>query len=262
MEAKKEGMTTPEKSKHTLLLFFMVLAFSTPLHKPASAMETLTTSISKEFKNGLSETILTAIAAKLERQIIIINAPFKRRLYLMKNGTIDLMAGLLKRPEREAYIHYINPPYKKRSDTVFIVLKGKRSQIKCYDDLKCLRIGCTIGSSYFHRFDNDSNLTKEVVPKGSFNFRKLLHNRLDTTAISESTGIDLIHRMGIARQVEIADFRFSEVKHVYIGISKKSPIIKHLPRIEAVIKELVASGELTTIITHYYTSRNLPVPAL
>lgn len=251
-----------KKSKYSVLLIFMGLFFLIPLCKSAPAVETITISVTEEFEKSLDEAIFTAIAEKLGSRITIINAPFKRRLHLMKNGTIDLMAGLLKRPEREEYIHYIDPPYKNRSDTVFIVPKGKKKLIQSYDDLRPLRIGTQIGSKYFHPFDNDTTLTKEMAPKGTCNFMKLLHDRLDTVVIAESFGIDLINRMGVAQQLEIADFRFSEKENGYIGISKKAPIMKHLSKIEAVIKDLITSGEMKTIIINYYTSRNLPIPAL
>ncbi len=77
---------------------------------------------------------------------------------MMKDGTIDPMAGLLKRPEREEYIRFVQPPCKERSDTIFFVPKGKPSLIQTYEDLYALKIGTTLGSKYFHQFDEDKKL--------------------------------------------------------------------------------------------------------
>ena len=226
------------------------------------AIDTLSSSVGEESKNSPDAEILTAIAKRLNAKIVFLHAPFNRRLYLMKNGTIDLMAGLLKRPEREKYIHFVHPPYKERSDTIFFVPKGKASQILTYNDLYPLKIGTLLGSKYFYQFDEDNKLTKEPNPKGAFNFKKLLLGRLDTVIYAESTGIDLVHKMGIADQMEIAQFRFSKKKQVYIGISKHSRLMDNLDEIERTLGQMIACKEIQQIIIDYYTRRNLPVPAL
>ena len=120
-------------------------------YSTATAQDTLSTAVANENRNGLDSQILKAIANRLNAKLFILDAPFKRRLYLIKDGTIDLMAGLLKRPAREEYIHFIHPPYKNRSDTVFFIPKGKSTLIHTYGDLYPLRIGTTLGSKYFHK---------------------------------------------------------------------------------------------------------------
>lgn len=226
-----------------------------------TAQDTLSTAVANENRKGLDAQILNAIANRLKAKLFILDAPFKRRLYLMKDGTIDLMAGLLKRTEREEYIYFIHPPYKKRSDTVFFVPRGKAALIQTYDDLYPLRIGTILGSKYFHQFDEDKRLTKEPVPGVIGNFEKLLLGRLDTVIYPESVGIDLIYKMGIADKIKVAPYRFSKEKHVFIGISKKSHLMDKIAEIESVIRQMIEKGEIDKIIIDYYTHRNLPVPA-
>jgi len=249
-----------DKSKNRVSHIFLILTLVLVSTTPLAAMEVLSTSVSEEYSNGVNEKILTAIAGKLNTRIDIIHAPFKRRLYFMKNGTIDFMVGLLKRPEREDYIHFVHPPYKNRSDTVFFVPKHKSSRIRIYDDLNPLKIGTNIGSKYFQKFDDDTNLQKEPVSVGSANFKKLLLGRLDTIIYAESSGIALIHRLGIADKLDIAKFRFSRKKQVYIGISKKSGLMNNLPEVESVIQKMIQTNEIRDILTQYYTGLHLPVP--
>jgi polar amino acid transport system substrate-binding protein len=180
----------------------------------------------------------------------------------MKDGKIDLMPGLLKNPERENYIHYIFPPYKERSDTVFFLSKGKPSVLKKYEDLYALKIGTNLGSNYFPQFDKDTKLKKEAVSSGIPNFRKLLLGRIDTVIFPEAGGIDLIHRIGIADRIEMAEFRFAQKKPVYIGISRKSHLMDNITKTESVIVSMIESGEIRRIIVNYYVSRFLPVPAM
>lgn len=240
-----------------LSLLFTSLIWSPPL----IARETLTSSVAEKNSNGIDAEILNAIAEKLKVTLIIREDPFKRRLYLIKNGTIDLMAGLLKRPEREEYIHFVQPPYKERSDTVFFVPKGRSSLIQTYKDLYSLKIGTTLGSKYFHQFDGDNRLNKEPAPGVMTNFKKLLLGRLDTVIYPEGRGLDQIHAMGFADKIEIARYRFSKKKQVYIGISKKSHLMGKIDKIESVIRQMIEQGEIEKIIIAYYTQRNLPVPA-
>lgn len=253
---------TMDNGAMKILISFSLLLISLICYlPPLIAHDTLGTSVAKESRNGLDAEILNAIAKKLKIKLITQYAPFNRRLYMMKDGTIDLMAGLLKRPEREEYIHFVQPPYKERSDTIFFVPKGKSSLIKTYEDLHALKIGTTLGSKYFHQFDEDKKLTKEPVSKVMSNFKKLLLGRLDTVIYPEGAGIEKIHQMGIADKIEIAHYRFSKRKQVYIGISKKSHIMDDIVKIESVIHQMIEKGKIKKIIINYYTRRNLPVPA-
>ncbi len=241
--------------------FLWILCLGCSFLPVLMAQDTLVTSVAKESVHDLDAVILNAIAKKLNAKLVIQHAPFQRRLYLMKDGTIDLMAGLLKRDEREKYIHFVQPPYKERSDTIFFVPKGKASLIKTYNDLYSLKIGTTIGSKYFNPFDEDKKLNKEPIPKVMSNFKKLLLGRLDTVIYPEGSGIEKIHKMGIADKIDMAQFRFSKKKQVYIGISKKSHLMDSIDEIESAIQSMIRKGEIKKIIIDYYTQRNLPVPA-
>ncbi len=51
--------------------------------------------------------ILQTIAKRLEIKLVLLQAPFKRRLLMMANGKINIMVGLVKHPDREDYIDFI-----------------------------------------------------------------------------------------------------------------------------------------------------------
>ena len=206
--------------------------------------------------------ILHAIANRMEVKLVLVPAPFKRRLLMMQGGEIDFMAGLFKNEERKAYIHFVEPAYKLRSDRVFFVPKGKGDTITRYEDLYGLTIGTTIGARHFPRFDTDENIVKDPVPKGDLSLKKLLLGRIDAVIFPEGAGIDLGYKLGISEQIEIARFRFNRQKQVYIGISKNSTIQQELPRFEAIIRKMIVSGEIRQIYGTYYRQRGLPVPTM
>jgi len=225
-----------------------------------SADKKLISSLPPELKDGADAVIMNTIAGKLDARLEIKCAPFKRRLAMMEVGDIDFLTGLLKNPLREKYIHYIYPPYKSRSDTVFFVPRGKTALVRRYEDLHHLKIGTVVGSKYFPKFDDDTSLNREVCHSAELNLKKLMAGRIDVAAFPESAGLDLIDRMGIKEYLEVADYRFSKQKNVYIGISKKSWLMNSIQQVDDLVRSMIENGELKRVIIDYYTSRGLPTP--
>lgn len=140
--------------------------------------------------------------------------------------------------------------------------KGQAQKIKTYDDLAGLRIGTITGSKYFVRFDQDEQLIKEAAPQASNNYKKLVLGRLDAVVQDEANGIELIHRHGLAQDIEMAHFRFSREKHVYFGISKTAWMMEERDRITQVLEEMITSGRIKAILRAYYMEKGLPVPSM
>ena len=67
---------------------------------------------------------------------------------------------------------------------------------------------------------------------------------------------------GIEDRVAIAVYRFSKEKNVYLGISRQSRLMKDIDSVEAIIRSMIASGEIRKRITRYYILKKLPVPAM
>lgn len=242
-----------------LWVSFLLVVFSSP----ATARKVIVSSVSGSAGGGgPNSDILHTIAKRLETKLVLLQAPFKRRLIMMANGEIDIMVGLVKHPDRQDYIHFVEPAYKSRSDAVFFVPRNNAHRITRYEDLNGLTIGTTIGARYSPRFDNDQKIRKDPVPKGELNLKKLLLGRIDAVVFPEGAGIDLGYKMGISDQIEIAVFRFSRIKNIHIGISRKSDIMKEMPQYETLIREMIISGEIRQVYKAYYRQRGLPVPAV
>ncbi len=233
------------------------------LSSSAAARDVIVSSVTGSAEEeGPNSDILHAIADRLNVRLVLIQAPFKRRLIMMEDGEIDFMVGLLKSPEREAYIHFVEPAYKNRSDAVFFVPKNRSDRITRYKDLYDLTIGTTIGARYFPRFDADEKIRKDPVPRGELSLNKLLLGRIDAVILPEGAGIDLGYKIGISDRIEIAGFRFSRRKDIHIGISKNSTILKEIPHFESLVRQMITSGEIRQIYGAYYRLRGLPVPAI
>lgn len=219
---------------------------------PSKAKECLTTAVSKEHSNSVVVHILKAVAKKMDADLTVRQAPFARRLCWMRTGEIDLMGGLLKRPEREDYIYYVMPPYVTKNRKVFFVRKGDAALIARYEDLYGYKIGTKIGSQYFPRFDRDPDIIKEPTRSVALNFKKLIDGRIDAVVYSLRSGLLKLHEMDLVDQVDVAEFTYLEDNPVYIGISRKSRLLHQRDKLEKVVREMVESGEVKTIIADYY----------
>lgn len=239
------------KGCHKLVIVAWIL-FSGCFPSPGSA-ETFRSAVSQEHANGIVAHIINKVSEKLDITLEMRLAPFARRLSWMESGAIDIMGGLLLRPEREAYIYFVSPPYVQENRKVFYVRKGDEDRINEYEDLYGLIIGTKIQSTYFPRFDQDQRLNKEAVGNVNQNFKKLLANHIDAVIYSDRSGYAKLMEMGITDQVGMAHYAYAEDNPVYIGISRRSPLMVDKARIEAIVRRMVESGEMDLIIHNHYS---------
>ena len=200
------------------------------------------------------------IAEKLSLTLEFRHAPFIRCLAWMKEGSIDMMMGLLKNEEREAYIHFIEPYYKSKSNKSFYVLKGNKNLITKYEDLYGLKIGVKRGAKYFPQFDEDKKLNKFPVNDYKQNFEKLIAKRIDTFIITKDQGEYLINKLGYQGFFEEAAFSFIKKNFVYIGISKKSHLLNQTSQANKIIATMIQNGEIDSLIKNWFHTNKLPAP--
>ncbi len=227
------------------------ILFSGSLSSAFSA-ESFRSAVSPEHAHGIVAHIIEKVADRLDLSVEMRLAPFARRMCWMKTGKIDLMGGLLKRKEREAYIYFVTPPYVAENRKVFYMRRGDESRLTCYEDLYQMIIGTKIGSRYFPRFDNDRRLKKEPVGNVEQNFQKLLAGRIDVVIYGNRSGHSILVEMGIVDQVRTSRYAYTQINPVYIGISRSSPLMAQKDRIENGIRQMVDGGEMARIIRDYY----------
>ena len=221
--------------------------------------ETYRSAVSEEHANGIVAHIVQTVAERAGISVDMRLAPFARRLDWMETGEIDFMGGLLKRPRRESYIYYISTPYVKENRKMFFVRKGEEARITRYDDLYGLIIGTKIHSRYFSRFDQDQNLKKEPVSNVEQNFKKLLAGRIDAVIYGNRSGHSKLIQMGISDRVGVAHYTYTQENPVFIGISKRSPLMSRKSQLESTVRQMVESGEMASIIQKYYENLRLSV---
>ena len=172
-------------------------------------------------------------------------------LKMMENGRADIISAALKKPEREKYMVFVEPPYLTKSTKLFYLPKGKGRQIKRYEDIYKYTIGVLRGSAYFDRFDNDVKIQKVEVMKTQQLLLMLKNGRIDAFAGTERVTDYLINSLSYEGLFEKSEYRYESEMPYYFAISKKSPFIKKISQFKHILEAMLQEGRVQTIIDKY-----------
>lgn len=201
---------------------------------------------------GIDIELLHLLAKEVGCRLKFVGLPFKRGLKMLEIGEIDIMVGVLKRPDREEYLHFIEPAYKESSDKAFFVLKGREGLIKNYEDLYRVRVGTELGVKYFSQFDADKRIEKYAVKSTELGLRMLEADRIDTFILTESTGDYNIAKQDKKHIIRKANFAHRKYQPVYMVLSKQSPLAHMLDDFNQAMEKLVKTGTHETLTTRFY----------
>ena len=168
--------------------------------------------------------------------------PWARVQYEAKIGKIDAIAGLYKTREREEYLVFLEPPFIMDPVAVFTT-KGKTFPFRRLEDLQDKR-GCTVfGNSQGPEFDAFArerlNLKLPRTVKGGFEL--LLAGHANYMVHGLYPGLAVIETERLKHKIAyLPHFVVSE--GLFIGVSKKSPFVPHIPALQAAFKKLKDSG--------------------
>ena len=200
---------------------------------------------------GMDVDLIDMIAQRMGLKVEYSMYPFSRALYLLEYGDADMMSGVLRRKEREAYLHYLEPPYKDHSDKAFYLLRGRGRLLQRYEDLHVLRIGTQIGTRYFPKFDHDPKIDKIATHSFELNLRMLEANRVDAVVNTEVAGDYEIRKLGLQDAVIKAPYIYREKQDVYMVLSKKSPLADRREEFNSVLADLIREGAFQRIVSRY-----------
>lgn len=212
------------------------------------------TGIDNRLIEALLSTYNETFGAELEAEYR--GYPWKRCLDMMNSGQADLISGILRRPEREEYLIFIEPPYKTRSAKVFYVRKGDGERIRRYEDLHGPRIGLQAGVSYFEPFDSDARIRKEEAGDDLSNLRKLIHGRIDAVISTETQADYLIAVEGLGDRIEKAPYRYDYELPVYFALSRQSSHADKAAQFSEIVTRLVEEDVFETLIEDYFRTLN------
>lgn len=198
---------------------------------------------------GIDIEIVTLLENELKIDIKIIQKPWARCLKDMESGTADFMLGLAYTPERAEYIKYLKIPYSQVKPGFFRLKESP--EVYKYNDLISKKIGYVTGSFYFEKFDSDSSLNKVGLPRESMLPTMLLRGNIDLFVGTDLQVAYELKEKNLAEKIVITQYSPSYHIDLYLGISKKSSLLKDKEKLELIIKKIVESGEVEKIINRY-----------
>lgn len=180
------------------------------------------------------------------------NTPFSRCLKLMENGQTDLMIRLNYSEERNRYMHLI--PYVKAARAEYLYLLEQRKDISSMAELNRLTIGVIRGYVYNSELANQliqqsNNIVK--IDTETIAMTMLLYQRVDAVIspmLSTEHIINSNPKFKNSIKVASMAFPYQTKPDVHLGLSRKSPQVHLLPKIEHALQEMVEQG----LIDQYY----------
>ena len=200
---------------------------------------------------GVDVDILGEIAVRMKRSLTFKQGTFEECLEMMARGEADVMSSLLRRPEREVYLHYVQPRYRARSEKIFFVRADDRDRLRFYDDLKTLRIGVKAKANYGPMFDNDASLNKIPADSIKINISKLVAGQIDTFLTTNLEGDYWIRKLGLEDRIARASYKLTHLDEIYMTISKRSAFASEAEAFSAVLNNLVKTGAIQKIEDRY-----------
>lgn len=203
--------------------------------------------------SGIDIELVTVLLSEIDHTPVFESYPWIRCIKMMETGDADILTGVLKRPEREEDMHFIEPPYKTKSCKALYILK-ESEDIATYEELRGKVIGAKRGVKFFKRFDEDPSIQIEEIHTDELNFMKLVAGRIDAVIVTESIGDYLLAKSGLGQKIKKASFRYDKEVPVYFAVSKKSPLMSRVHELEDAARQLKQSGRFDQIIHHYFDS--------
>ncbi|UZP67821.1 transporter substrate-binding domain-containing protein [Desulfovibrio mangrovi] len=209
-------------------------------------------------KYGIDIDFLDELASRLGVSVEYVGSPFERGLDRMQTGSIDMMIGMLRQADRESFMYFVEPAYKKAAAKAFYTLAGEGKSITGYEELYGKTVGVIGGVSYFPRFDSDPCIRKEKVVSFEQNLKKLLNSRVDVLIQTEVVGDYVISRHPEGGRIVKAPFRYDESREVFLTISRNSPLFERRKRVAEVVKQMLAEGYWETCLRRYMDQGGKP----
>ncbi len=177
--------------------------------------------------------------------------PFKRCLQWMKDGLVDIMAGLLESEERRRDYHmFLYDDYTVK--TFFV--RENTIGINSFADLEGLNIAVVRGSRQFQEFDNapDSFFNRVYVNTLPAAFGMLARGRVDAVVCTDYYGDNVIksHPSFIGKLVRTQYSVINGTK-VFIAVSRQSKLNLDITAFEQMAQQMYDSGTFKQIVREF-----------
>ncbi|GFE62900.1 ABC transporter substrate-binding protein [Geobacter sp. AOG2] len=177
--------------------------------------------------------------------------PWKRVLYLAKQGEIDLVVSLRITPERSRYLVFA-PHRAFPNPIVVFARKDRKFPYASRHDLKGLRGGISAGDTFGGGFDEywRASLTVEEAPTMRENFQKLDSGRIDYFVTSRYAGEAYLAKFPPAHVIVPLSPAISSFD-IHFGFSKRSACAPLAEYVSRRLAELDGAGTPERLLQKY-----------
>ncbi|OOF27501.1 hypothetical protein BZJ19_01620 [Salinivibrio proteolyticus] len=200
---------------------------------------------------GIDVEIITALADKAGFKLNMLQCAWKRCLRLLEQGKADIATNVLKKADREVYLHYLTPAYRTNLNYVIYTHKGDMRAITTKQQLYPLQITIERGAHFPDEFSQDKNIQTRPVSQTLFAIKQLINQRANAV-IGEEYQLDyLVSRLDTNRVLEKQPLLFSEPINAYIVLSKKSHHAEAVAQLSNTIAQMMDSGQIESMKRDY-----------
>lgn len=188
--------------------------------------------------------IATDLGIEMESRFV---GPWKRVLFNLEQGTIDVMCGLYATEDRKQFAEFTE--YFAEDRVSIFVWHDRTFPFETWDDLEGKMFGDIIGATRGEEFDawREKHATVEYVSDQLLNFKMLEKGRIDCIVMSHYPGLINIKQQRYEDKIVPLPQPLS-IKYLRYGISKKSPYVSYLPQINEMLIRLREDGATEKII--------------
>lgn len=192
----------------------------------------------------LTVIILSRLNQPYENRYV---GPWKRVKENARLGEVDLVVGIYRNPEREAYLDF-SEPYCDDPTSIF-TLKEKTFSMGSRQDLVPLRGVTRFGESYGASLDRfiAAELKMSRVYSTDEMFDRLFTGKVDYLLFGYYPTRILSIRKGFEDRIAVVEKNLA-VENIHLAISKQSRYRKLLPDINQLLRKLRSDGTIEALI--------------
>ncbi len=179
--------------------------------------------------------------------------PWKRILFNLRYGNLDVIAGALKTQQREKQFQFSEPVH--FAELRVFLRKDRRFDFEDISDLKERSGGKVRGMSLGQEADDYAfnHLVIDDVPSPHSLFQMVASGRLDYGIFYWSTGKQELIRSGLSHIIDVLPNALSK-EGLYIAFSKNSQCQKEISLLNDEIQRMKQDGSIEAIIQYYHSA--------
>ncbi|MEN6426149.1 MAG: transporter substrate-binding domain-containing protein [Phycisphaerales bacterium] len=169
----------------------------------------------------------------------------------MEDGSIDAFCSVRKTPEREAYMLFIEPPFRTKLQVLTYVRTGSGVSISKYEDMHGRKVA--IVEAGYDRLNRDPDIDKVTIGANTAEaFDMLLAGTVDAVHICQWRAVWQLRNGEYRNQIALADYAYREYHPCYLVMAKKSALAERWKdRFGRTIQHMIDDGTMKHIVDSY-----------